>query len=231
MKLLITGASTLLGSQVLSWFKQNYPEMQISTLDDLSDVRMVKKFLQTTNFDALIHLAAAEHSDMKGTKTLLDAANACWKDNHLMKRFFYVSAEGAAANNLLLKKYKEMTLVISSCMDGFASSEFPKEFSAVAERNLKNSNGVPVYAEGQDVSAWFWVSSKACAIDVIFHQGEAGLVYNIGGMNAWKNAELEIERPMQGLGYAQESAWVKSYQRFMVKVKRIFSTFAIDLNV
>jgi hypothetical protein len=34
MKLLITGASTLLGSQVLSWFKQNYPEMQISTLDD-----------------------------------------------------------------------------------------------------------------------------------------------------------------------------------------------------
>lgn len=231
MKLLITGASTSLGSQVLSWFSQYYPEMQIVTLDDLSDVRAVNHFFEVEHIDAVIHLAAADQQTSSGTKTLLDAANRCWQGNHLIKRFFYISPEPMAANKVLLRKYKDMTLVVSSCSDCFASPAFPVEYIAVADQNVKNNKGVPVYANGQKVPEWFWVSNQACAIDVLFHQGEAGVIYNIGGMNAWKSAEANVKTNVPAFAYVSAPGMVKSYQSFMVKIKRIFSNLAADLNV
>ncbi len=231
MKLLITGASTSLGSQVLSWFKQYYPEMKITTLDDLSDVRAVNHFFEVENIDAVIHLAAADQQTVSGTRTLLDAANRWWQGNHLIKRFFYISPEPMAANKALLRKYKDMTLVVSSCSDCFASSAFPVEHIALADQNVKNNKGVPVYATGQRVPEWFWVSGQACAIDVLFHQGEAGVIYNIGGMNAWKNADAGVKYNVPAYAYVPEHGMVKAYQTFMVKIKRIFSNLAADLNV
>jgi dTDP-D-glucose 4,6-dehydratase len=230
MKLLITGASTLLGSQVLSWFKQYYPEIQISTLEDLSDARVVTKLLQVENFDAVIHLGVCGQFGTTGTKLLLEVAKACWQGDNLIKRFLYVSSESIEANQALLRKYKDMSLIISSCRESFASSAFPRAFREIAEKNLTDNNTIPVYANGQEVPAWFWVNSQACAIDVLFHQGEAGLIYNIGGMNAWKSAGMEINHPLQGKAYMNEPALVKSYHSFMIKMKRIFFNLAADLN-
>jgi dTDP-glucose 4,6-dehydratase len=231
MKLLITGASTSLGSQVFSWFKQYYPEMQVVTLEDLSDVRAVNHFFEVEHIDAVIHLAAASQHVAAGTKTLLDAANSCWQGNHLIKRFFHVSGDSVAANKALLRKYKDMTLVVSSCSDSFASSAFPVEYIALADQNVKNNKAVPVYANGQKVPEWFWASGQACAIDVLFHQGEAGVIYNIGGMNAWKSADADVKTNVPAYAYVSAPAMVKSYQSFMVKIKRIFSNLVADLNV
>ncbi len=37
---------------------------------------------------------------------------------------------------------------------------------------------------------WLYVMDHAAAIDLIFHQGEPGRTYNIGGFNEWKNIDL-----------------------------------------
>jgi dTDP-glucose 4,6-dehydratase len=49
---------------------------------------------------------------------------------------------------------------------------------------------LPVYGKGENVRDWLFVEDHAHAIDVIFHKGENGSTYNIGGHNEWKNIDL-----------------------------------------
>jgi dTDP-glucose 4,6-dehydratase len=49
---------------------------------------------------------------------------------------------------------------------------------------------LPVYGKGENVRDWLFVNDHARAIDVIFHDGNIGETYNIGGFNEWKNIDL-----------------------------------------
>ncbi|HRR62368.1 MAG TPA: GDP-mannose 4,6-dehydratase, partial [Paludibacteraceae bacterium] len=46
------------------------------------------------------------------------------------------------------------------------------------------------YGKGENVRDWLWVNDHAAAIDLIFHKGKIGEIYNIGGNNEWKNIDL-----------------------------------------
>ena len=56
--------------------------------------------------------------------------------------------------------------------------------------NIINSKPLPVYGKGENIRDWLFVEDHAQAIDVIFHKGKPGEVYNIGGNNEWKNIDL-----------------------------------------
>ncbi len=47
-----------------------------------------------------------------------------------------------------------------------------------------------MYGKGENIRDWLWVNDHARAIDVIFHDGENGETYNIGGHNEWTNIDL-----------------------------------------
>jgi dTDP-glucose 4,6-dehydratase len=223
MEMLITGASTTLGLQVINRFRKNYPEVQISTLDDLSDSVLLQELFEAKKFDAVIHLAASGTPDYQGTKLLLDTANAAWAEEHWFRRFFYVSAEDQNANEAMMRQYRDMTLVISTCRPSFASPEFPKKAIALASENIKKNKAVPLYSKGQDVESWFWTSDNACAIDVIFHQGEAGLLYHIGGMNTWKSVDADSTAETIYQTTVGQPLLINSFQMFFNKVKGLFA--------
>ena len=56
--------------------------------------------------------------------------------------------------------------------------------------NILNKQPLPVYGDGSNVRDWLWVEDHARAIDLIFHEGEVGCNYNVGGWNEWKNIDL-----------------------------------------
>src|SRR5690606_15889566 len=56
--------------------------------------------------------------------------------------------------------------------------------------NIRLKKPLPVYGEGENIRDWLYVEDHAHAIDRIFHKGENGAVYNIGGNNEWKNIDL-----------------------------------------
>ena len=49
---------------------------------------------------------------------------------------------------------------------------------------------LPVYGDGQFTRDWLYVVDHAIAIDKIFHSGQNGETYNIGGFNEWTNLDL-----------------------------------------
>jgi dTDP-glucose 4,6-dehydratase len=228
MKMLITGASTILGSQVISRFKQYYPEIEIFTLDDLSGVDVISQLFELHKFESVMHLACAEVPDYNATRALLDLANAQWAGQHWFRRFLYVSAEDISINEQLIRAYADMTLVISTCTECFASSDFPVKYISVANDNMKQNKSVPMYTYGQDVDNWFWVADQATAVDVIFNQGEAGPIYKIGGMNTWKNQDKDYSDLISNKTYALEPLMANAYHMFFNKVKNLSAHLTIN---
>src|SRR5699024_4537947 len=67
---------------------------------------------------------------------------------------------------------------------------FPEKLIPLAIHNIKHQKPVPIYGSGDNVRDWLWVNDHAGAIDLVFHQGNQGETYNIGGGNEWTNLDL-----------------------------------------
>lgn len=160
-------------------------------------------------------------TNIVGTTVLLNAARRTWEDP-AGKRFYHVStdevygslgAEGLfredtpydprspysaskASSDFLVRAYFHtygLPVVISNCSNNYGPHQFPEKLIPLVINQIKAQKPIPVYGDGQNVRDWLWVGDHVAAIDLVFHRGEAGETYNIGGNNEWKNLELVRE--------------------------------------
>ncbi len=154
-----------------------------------------------------------------GTLNLLQAARVSWKDNFSSKLFYHISTDevyGSLENGGLfteetpvdprspysasktgsdhfVKAYHNsfgMPVIISRCSNNYGPNHFPEKLIPLLIHNIINDKPLPVYGKGENVRDWLYVGDHASAIDVIFHHGKPGEVYNIGGNNEWKNIDV-----------------------------------------
>ena len=83
-----------------------------------------------------------------------------------------------------------MQTIISNCSNNYGSYQFPEKLIPLFINNIVNNKSLPVYGKGENVRDWLYVNDHVRAIDLIFHKGEFGETYNIGGLNEWKNIDL-----------------------------------------
>ncbi len=83
-----------------------------------------------------------------------------------------------------------LPVVISNCSNNYGPYQFPEKLIPLMIMNIMNGKQLPVYGKGLNVRDWLWVEDHARAIDVIFHKGDLGETYNIGGNNEWRNIDL-----------------------------------------
>jgi len=153
-----------------------------------------------------------------GTMNLLDAARESWNvdDRHL---FYHVSTDevygslgkddkfvestpydpqspysaSKASSDHLVRAYNNtygLPVVISNCSNNYGSHQFPEKLIPLAINNIKNEQEIPVYGKGENIRDWLFVEDHAVAIDAIFHNGQNGETYNVGGNNEWTNIGL-----------------------------------------
>jgi dTDP-glucose 4,6-dehydratase len=84
----------------------------------------------------------------------------------------------------------QLPVVISNCSNNYGSHQFPEKLIPVIIQNIVDKKPLPVYGKGENVRDWLWVEDHARAIDCIFHHGQLGQTYCIGGNNEWKNIDL-----------------------------------------
>ena len=84
----------------------------------------------------------------------------------------------------------QFPIKISNCSNNYGSFQFPEKLIPLMINNIKLQKSLPIYGKGENVRDWLWVEDHASAIDLIFHDGELGETYNIGGHNEWKNIDL-----------------------------------------
>ncbi|WP_118952432.1 dTDP-glucose 4,6-dehydratase [Taibaiella helva] len=158
-------------------------------------------------------------TNVVGTVNLLNAARTCWKEDYDKYRFYHVSTDevyGAlgsdgmfteetrydphspysaskASSDHFVRAYRDtygMNTVISNCSNNYGPFHFPEKLIPLAINNIKHNKPIPVYGKGENIRDWLWVEDHAKAIDLIFHKAQAGVTYNIGGHNEWKNIDL-----------------------------------------
>ncbi|HWR83502.1 MAG TPA: GDP-mannose 4,6-dehydratase, partial [Candidatus Deferrimicrobium sp.] len=57
-------------------------------------------------------------------------------------------------------------------------------------RNAKAGLPLPVYGDGRHIRDWLYVEDHCRALDLVFHRGETGGTYAIGGSNEIANIDL-----------------------------------------
>lgn len=155
-----------------------------------------------------------------GTCNLLHAAKELWKGNYEKKKFYHISTDevyGAlekdgtyfteqtkyqphspysaskASSDHFVRAYHDtygLPTVISNCSNNYGSHHFPEKLIPLAINNIRHNRPIPIYGKGENVRDWLYVDDHATAIDLIFHKGQSGDTYNIGGNNEWTNIDL-----------------------------------------
>ena len=98
--------------------------------------------------------------------------------DHLVRAFFHT--------------YK-LPVVISNCSNNYGPNQFPEKLIPLAINNILYNKPIPIYGKGENIRDWLHVEDHAEAIDLIYHNGESGETYNVGGNNEWKNIDLIIK--------------------------------------
>ncbi len=154
-----------------------------------------------------------------GTCYLLHAAKELWKEDFSNKLFYHVSTDevfgslgdegmfteetsydprspysaSKASSDHFVRAYYHtygLPIKVSNCSNNYGPNHFPEKLIPLALNNIKNEKPVPVYGKGENVRDWLYVLDHARAIDDVFHKGQVGETYNIGGVNEWRNIDL-----------------------------------------
>jgi len=162
------------------------------------------------------------NTNVIGTVNLLNAAKGIWEGDLEGKRFHHVSTDevyGAlgdtgffteetsydphspysaskAASDHFVRAYHDtygMPVVITNCSNNYGPNHFPEKLIPLCILNVINNRPLPIYGDGKYTRDWLYVIDHARAIDTVFHKGENGNSYNIGGFNEWKNIDLVRE--------------------------------------
>ena len=158
-------------------------------------------------------------TNVMGTLFLLQAAKEFWNHNKKGHLFYHISTDevygslthegfftettpydphspysaSKASSDHFVRAYRDtygLPIIISNCSNNYGPYQFPEKLIPLFINNIKHNRALPVYGKGQNVRDWLYVEDHAQAIDLIFHKGNRGDTYNIGGYNEWKNIDL-----------------------------------------
>ncbi|MCR3922138.1 MAG: dTDP-glucose 4,6-dehydratase [Firmicutes bacterium] len=115
------------------------------------------------------------------------------------------SASKASAD-MIVRAYNEtfgMPVNITRCSNNYGPYQFPEKLIPLMINNCLTEKCLPVYGDGLQVRDWLHVSDHCSAIDTVFHQGEDGEIYNIGGNNEKANIEI-VKLIISALGKSED---------------------------
>ena len=162
------------------------------------------------------------NTNVIGTVTLLQVAKDSWKDKMDGKIFYHISTDevygslgeegffteetkydprspysaSKASSDHFVRAYHhtyKLPVKLSNCSNNYGPYHFPEKLIPLCIHNIINNKPLPIYGKGENVRDWLFVEDHVRAIDVIFHKGEIGETYNIGGHNEWTNIALVKE--------------------------------------
>jgi dTDP-glucose 4,6-dehydratase len=153
-----------------------------------------------------------------GTFVLLDVANKYWGNNK-ENRFHHISTDevygslgeeglftentsyapnspysaSKASSDMMVRSYFHtygLNIVITNCSNNYGPKQHDEKLIPTIVRNAIKGLDIPIYGNGSNIRDWLFVSDHCSAIDLVFHNGKKGEVYNIGADQELSNNEI-----------------------------------------
>ena len=159
-------------------------------------------------------------TNITGTFALLEAAKAVWGDDAHGQRFLQVSTDevygslapdeppfderhryapnspysaSKAASDHLVRAYHKtygLPVLTTNCSNNYGPYQFPEKLIPLTILNALEGKPIPVYGDGNNIRDWLYVEDHCSGIEAVLEGGEPGEVYNIGGINEWRNIDI-----------------------------------------
>ena len=101
-----------------------------------------------------------------------------------------------AGSDMIVRSYHHtygMNTVITNCSNNYGPKQHDEKLIPTVIRKALSGENIPVYGDGKNIRDWLYVLDHCKGIDLVYHTGRSGEVYNIGGRNERNNNQI-VER-------------------------------------
>jgi dTDP-glucose 4,6-dehydratase len=98
-----------------------------------------------------------------------------------------------ASSDMIVRSYHHtygMDTVITNCSNNYGPKQHDEKLIPTIIRNALKGNPIPIYGDGKNIRDWLYVLDHCKGIDIVYHTGKSGEVYNIGGRNERTNLQI-----------------------------------------
>ena len=98
-----------------------------------------------------------------------------------------------ASSDMIVRSYQEtygLNTVITNCSNNYGPKQHDEKLIPTIIRKALNGESIPIYGDGKNVRDWLYVLDHCKGIDLVYHTGVQGNVYNIGGRNERTNLQI-----------------------------------------
>ena len=98
-----------------------------------------------------------------------------------------------ASSDMIVRSYQEtygMNTVITNCSNNYGPKQHDEKLIPTIIRKALAGESIPIYGDGKNVRDWLYVLDHCKGIDIVYHTGKEGNVYNIGGRNERTNLQI-----------------------------------------
>jgi dTDP-glucose 4,6-dehydratase len=98
-----------------------------------------------------------------------------------------------ASSDMIVRSYQEtfgLNTVITNCSNNYGPKQHDEKLIPTIIRKALNGESIPIYGDGKNIRDWLYVLDHCKGIDLVYHTGKEGNVYNIGGRNERTNLQI-----------------------------------------
>jgi len=98
-----------------------------------------------------------------------------------------------ASSDMIVRSYQEtygLDTVITNCSNNYGPKQHDEKLIPTIIRKALAGESIPVYGDGKNIRDWLYVLDHCKGIDLVYHAGKTGNVYNIGGRNERTNLQI-----------------------------------------
>ncbi|WP_345985193.1 dTDP-glucose 4,6-dehydratase [Sulfurimonas sp. HSL-1656] len=95
-----------------------------------------------------------------------------------------------AGSDMVVRSYHHtygMNTVITNCSNNYGPKQHDEKLIPTIIRKALAGEAIPIYGDGKNIRDWLYVLDHCKGIDLAYHKGKNGEVYNIGGRNERTN--------------------------------------------
>ena len=95
-----------------------------------------------------------------------------------------------AGSDMIVRAYHHtygMNTVITNCSNNYGPKQHDEKLIPTIIRKALSHQKIPIYGDGKNIRDWLYVLDHCKGIDLVFHEGNSGETYNIGGRNERDN--------------------------------------------
>jgi len=98
-----------------------------------------------------------------------------------------------ASSDMLVRSYQNtygLDTVITNCSNNYGPKQHDEKLIPTIIRRALAGESIPIYGDGKNIRDWLFVLDHCRGIDLVYHKGKRGDVYNIGGRNERTNLQI-----------------------------------------